>query len=610
MIFCLTLIFAILLPIEANALPTPDVLVSLVNIVPLLTGTVVTVAGGLYFGVNRLLGPRGSKLFLASLLGLVILLLSVGFVWNQQRKAERTSQIAMYLRCDIASHNFSIEKMKARDKHAMEKWLAYGNFVKISMNQVGAMLSEQPDALLVATDDREIRHFSGIPTAQIDDKLYPFTHIRPMELPVALSKTKTKDLYLTDFSYIKRTPSFFKADKSVFEKFDNIYIVQDIKSSDRFVYDKSELRLADRKNKVIDWPVEKEKWIIDEKAIYFPGIASLITDNEMRELLDDEEVYLLAPYGGYRRNYMVQNRVYLKKLLTGVDKKRILSIDMTRQSTSGRLSKIAGIIDGSRFAVVGLTKNDWIYEGLDANYHLWRQLGSDPDRFRLIGFNTRLPEVVAKSWEVNTRKSVIDTLEVPFWKLMTWMHQTLHLSTGIDLFLFAVTLRLLLLPVGMLEACSRMKRAIIENSIKQVVKPLWAPSSKTLLKHIKVSSFWELLGAFLMLLLVLPAYRILSHFPEGIENSGFLWVDSLTKPDYLLSIVVGGLILVKLRLGNNTSKLWPPLLITVAFILILFYLPSSLLVYVLGVLTITVLQDFIALHTIRKTMNSALLTQK
>lgn len=113
-----------------------------------------------------------------------------------------------------------------------------------------------------------------------------------------------------------------------------------------------------------------------------------------------------------------------------------------------------------------------------------------------------------------------------------------------------------------------------------------------------------------MLLLVLPAYRILSHFPIGIENSGFLWIDSLTKPDYILSILVGGLIFIKLRLGNNTSKLWPPLLITGAFILILFYLPSSLLVYVLGVLTITVLQDFIALRTIRKTMNSTLLTQK
>lgn len=610
MIFCLTLIFALLLPIEANALPTPDVLVSLVNIVPLLTGTIVTVVGGLYFGVNRLLGPRGSKLFLSLLLIFIILLLSVGFVWNQNRKAEHTSQIAMYLRCDIASHNYSVEKYKATDKHAMEKWLAYGNFKKIDMNQVGAMLSKQPDALLVATDDREIRHFSGIPTVQIDKKLYPFTHIRPMELPSALANTKNKDLYITDFSYIKRTPSFFNADKGIFKKFDNIYIVQHIKGSDKFVYDKSELRKADKKNKVIDWPVEKEKWIVDEKAIYFPEIATLLSDDKTSDLLEDEDVYILAPYGGYRRNYMVQNSVYLKKLLGDIDKKRILSIDMTRGSTSGRLSKIAKILDGSRFVVVGLAKNDWIYEGLDATYHLWRQLGSDPERFRLIGFNTRLPEVVAKKWEVNTRKSVIDTLEEPFWKLITWMNHTLHLSTGIDLFLFAVTLRLLFLPVGILEACSRMKRAIIENSLKQVNKPLWAPSSKTLLKHIKVSSFWEFLGAFLMLLLVLPAYRILSHFPKGIENNGFLWVDSLTQPDYLLSILVGGLILVKLRLGNNTSKLWPPLLITVAFILILFYLPSSLLVYVLGVLTITVLQDFIALRSIRKTMNSALLTQK
>lgn len=610
MIFCLTLIFAILLPIEAKALPTPDVLVSLVNIVPLLTATIVTGAGGLYLGVNRLFGPRGSKLFLASLLVFVVLLLSVGFVWNQNKRAERTSQIAMYLRCDIASHNFTIKKYKATSKRAMEKWLVYGNFQKINMNQVSAILSQQPDALLVATDDREIRHFSGIPTVQIDNKLYPFTHIRPADLPVALANTKNKDLYITDFSYIKKIPSFFKADKSIFKKFDNIYIVRNVENSDKFVYDRSELRKADINNKVIDWPVEKEKWILDEKAIYFPEIAHLLTDSETSDLLDDEDVYLLAPYGKYRRNPMVQNGVYLRRLLRGVDKKRILSIDMTHWSASSKLPRIAKILDGSRFVVIGLTKNDWVYEGLDVSYHLWRQLGSDPNRFRLIGFNTRLPEVVAKRWEVNTRKSAIDSLKAPFWKLITWMNQRLHLSTGISIFLFAVTLRLLLLPVGILEAFSRMKRAKIEHALKQAEKPLWAPSSKTLLKHLKVSSFWELLGAFIMLLLVFPAYRILSNIPAGLQSSGFLWVENLTQPDYLLGILVGGLILLKLRLGNSSSKLWPPLLVTAIFIVILLYLPSSLLVYVSGVLTITVLQDFIALRRIKKTMNSALLTQK
>jgi membrane protein insertase Oxa1/YidC/SpoIIIJ len=609
MIFYLTLIFTILLPIEANALPTPDVLVSLVNIVPLLTGTVVTVAGGLYYGISRLLGPQGSKFFLGALLGFVILLLSVGYIWNQNRRAERTSQIAMYLRCDISSHNFSIEKYEANDPQAMDKWHQYGNFKKISMNQVAYMLRKQPDALLVATDDRVIRHYSGIPTVQVEGKLYPFAHIRPLELPAVLADTKSKDLYVTDFSYINRLPSFFKADKTIFKKFDNIYIVRDIKNFDRFVYDNSLLRPADKKNKVIDWPVEKERWILDEKAIYFPGIANLLTNSETSDLLEAEDVYLLAPYGSYRRNGRVQG-LYLKRLLGGVDKKRVLSIDMTHRSTSHKLSEIVIFLVGARFFVVVFKKNDWLYEGLDATYELWRQLGYDSDRFRLVGFNTRLPEVIANRWEVSTRKNVIDILRDPFWEIVKWMHDKLSLSTGASLFLVAVILRLLLFPLGLLEACSRMKRAKIEYALKQEAKPLWAPSSKRLLKHLKVSSFWELLGAFIMLLLVLPAYRILSNFPEDIQNSSFLWVGNLTQPDYLLSLLVGGLILLKLRLGNSSPKLLTPLLVTVAFVLILFYLPSSLLVYVSGVLTITVLQDFIALRRVNKTLSCALLTRE
>ena len=606
MIFFLTIVFIFLLPFEACALPTPDVIVSLVNIVPILTGTVVTVAGSAYYGINRQLGPHASKLFLGGLLGIVILALAFGYVWNQNRRAERISQIAMYIRCDISAHNASKERKKNRNVNAMAMWREYGNFKKINMSKVSSMLRQQPDATLVATDIRVIRHYSGIPTVRVKDKLYPFTHILPLELPRGLKEVKSKDLYLTNFSYINKVPSFYKTEKSIFNKFDNIYIVQNIRNRNRFVYDNSVLRPATKRNKLVDWPVEKERWILDEKAIYFPGIANLLTNSEISQLLEEEDVYLLAPFGSYRRNHRVQKE-YLQRLLYDVYKARVLLVDMTDTSTSQRLSEIAKKVDGSRFAVVGFTKHDWLYEGLDATFEIWKRLGHDPDRFRLIGFNTRLPEVIASKWEVTARKSVFDVLQDPFWNIIEWMNDNLRLSTGAALFLFAVILRLILFPVGLLEACSRMKRTNIKYALRAAVKPLWASSSETLSKHVKVSGFWELLGAFVTLLLVLPAYKILSNFPEGIQNAHFLWVDNLTKPDYLLSIVVGGLILLKLRLGNSSAKIFMPLLITVAFIVLLFYLPSSLLVYVSGVLSITILQDFIAFRLTKNTMTRALL---
>ncbi len=606
MILYLTIVFTFFLPFEAYALPTPDVLVSLVNIVPIVTGTVVTVAGGAYYGVNRLLGPHASKFFLGGLLGIVILALVVSYTWSQNRKAERISQLAMYLRCDISAHSFSKERKKYGAANTMAMWREYGNFKIIYMSKVSSRLRKQPDATLVATDIRLIRHYSGIPTVKVKDKLYPFTHILPMELPRRLKAVQSKDLYLTDFSYINKIPSFYKTDKSIFKKFDNIYIVQYVGDRHRYVYDNSVLRRASKKNKLVDWPVEKERWILDEKAVYFPGMANLLTNKEVIQLLEKDDVFLLAPFGSYRRNHLVQ-KDYLRLLLHDVDKTRVLPVDMTGTSTSQRLSEIVKILDGSRFAVVGFTKHDWLYEGLDATYEIWKRLGQDPDRFRLIGFNTRLPEVIARRWEATARKSVFDVLRDPFWNIIKSMGDSLRLSTGAALFVFAVILRLILFPIGLLEACSRVKRTNIKYALRTAVKPLWGPSSETLSRHIKVSSFWELLGAFVTLLLVLPAYKILSNFPEGFQNSHFLWMDNLTKPDYLLSLFVGGLILLKLRLGNSSAKLLRQLLVTVAFIILLFYLPSSLLVYVSGVLIITILQDLIALRLTKKTMKRALL---
>ena len=63
MILHLTVALTILLlPVKAYALPTPDVLVSIVNIIPLLTGTVVAITGGAYYGISKRLGPHASVL--------------------------------------------------------------------------------------------------------------------------------------------------------------------------------------------------------------------------------------------------------------------------------------------------------------------------------------------------------------------------------------------------------------------------------------------------------------------------------------------------------------------------------------------------------------------
>lgn len=612
MILYLTIILIFLvLPIEAYAIPTPDMLISLVNIIPLLTGTVVAVVGGAYYWVNKRLGHHASKFFIGGMLGFFILLISVSYIWNHDKRANRISEIAMYLRCDPSAHEASIKRHSTKDLNSKTMWREYGNFKKIKMEELPEILRQQPDATLISTNNRTIQYHSGMPAANIDGRLYPFSYSRALELSTALQSNASKDLYLAGFSYMSRPPSYYKADKSFFKKYKNVYIVQEIYESDRYVVDKhGSLKMADANNKIIKWPVEKEKWILDEKRIYFPGIATLLTNKKVADLLGQEDVYLLAPYANYRRSRKNHEGMYTGKLLRWVDRNRIINIDMNLSSTSQQLAEIAKRLDGKRFVVIGLSKYDWLYEGLDATFEIWEHLDHDTERFKLIGFNTRLPEVVAISYEVKTRKGIVDSLRDPFWHIVTWLNRNVGLSAGTAIFVVAVTLRLLFFPIGICETRSRMKRAKIKHALQAEKRPLWSGSSPILLRHLKVSGGWEFLGTLVMLLLVFPAYKILSAPPEEFQNISFLWIDNLSQPDCLLSVFVGGLLFIKLRLGGTSTRYLTSFVLTVAFVWFLFYVPSSLLVYVSGVLAVTLFQDIIASKHTETTINRALLTTK
>ena len=229
MILHLTVVLTILLlPVKAYALPTPDVFVSIVNIIPLLTGTVITITGGAYYGINKRLGPHASKLFLGGLFGSLILMISLGYLWHQNQQEKRLTKIAMYLRCDLASHEASRKLYHPNNRNSLALWRQYGNFKLLPIKKVPAKLRQQPSATLIASTSRTIKYHSGVPAVKVDGHLYPFSYIRSLELPDALRSNNSKDLYMTNFPYIARQPSAYKPDKSFFKKFENIYIVTDV----------------------------------------------------------------------------------------------------------------------------------------------------------------------------------------------------------------------------------------------------------------------------------------------------------------------------------------------------------------------------------------------
>jgi len=602
-------LFSLLIPTTVYALPTPDALIGLVNLAPLAAGTAATVVGGLYLGLRRKIGSHGSVIVLAALCLSPVLASFVIYLIHKDRVQDHIEQLAMYLRCDVAAHELTYRwRLEKKPDEAREQWREYGNFSYVKMGEVGGMLAKQPDASLVDVSPRVIAYYGGFPGVQMKDGIRPFVHVRAGELAEKLKETRGRDLYLFDFKDYTRLPEEYLQDKTVFGRFEHIYLIHEIKKRYRYVYDQHGTIVPAVRTRAIDWPVENEKWIIDEKVVAFPHMATLLPNEETAHLFKKRDVFLLAPYHDARRSEAVQDGLYLRKLLHGVDGHRILSVDMNSPKATARLQEIAGILDGKKFIVIGLSKHDWLYEGLDATYELWQLLGRDKARFKLIGFNTRLPEVVAINWEKNLRQGFLESLRGPIWAWVRTWHEKLSISEGYVILLAAMMLRLLLSPIGIKEAYSRLTRLKIKQLVDTNPNIAWKASAHRLLSLAKVNSFWELLGGLVTLLLILPAYNILAKPPSSeLPSLTFMWIKNLAEPDYILSIVAGIVIYWKIRLGNISAKRIWHLLISIVFTLVLLRIPSVLLVYIIGVLSVTLSQDLLALKFSHGAIRRALL---
>ncbi len=611
-VFLACAFFLLFFPQNSHALPTPDALLSLVNIVPLVTGALVTAGSGVIYALRNFLGDDLKKLLPLVFVVLLIIGALLGHSRFQQQKAERIRNIAMYLRCDPAAHERGAARHKSKTITAPSMWLRYGNFKNITMDEVSDNLSQRPDATLIDATEMAIKYHAGIPTVNLGDHLLPFEHVRPMELANRLKNDRAKDLYLYDFGYIKYPPELYPESKAYFSKYENIFLVHRVRLRHLYVYnDSGELRAVHLKTGTIEWPVEREKWLYDEERINFPNIVKLLSDKDAAKLIKQKDIFFIAPYANSRRSKEVYEGLYLRKLLHNIERKRILPIDLNLPDTSQRIRQIREKIDGHKFIVVGLSKMDWVYDGLDLAFELWEQMEHNTDRFKLLGFTTRLPEVVAINWEKNSRKGVIDSLYKPFWQFITRLHEKMGWSDGVLIFTIALLLRLLFSPVGYLETRSRIRRKSIQKILGGTKKPSWRGSGKALMHHLKVRPLWEFVGAAMLLILIMPAYRILAHPPKGHEAAGFLWVDSLIQPDWLLSVLVGLLILTKMNMDSfSIKKFGISFLVTLAFVVLLDHLPSSLLVYLFAVLLVTVSQDLVSIKRSRGKLCRALLVAK
>jgi hypothetical protein len=246
----------------AFALPTPDVLVGVINLVPVLIGAAASAFGGAWLLFRR------SMRFRAIVTLSAVLFVGVSFTaysWHKNRTEERIRNTALYLRCDLGHHNNRALRNLAGHE---DNWRKYGNFRKVLWNAVPKMLERQPSAALIATYHRSVDYYSGIPAVRVDNVLRPFEFVYRNEVHAVLPQLDVEDVYLIDFSPYNFQPSRFSLRmRKCFEKFRNVYLIREAPKSACYVYDdEGNLQPPDGEATVIDCPLYHESSIPDLRS--------------------------------------------------------------------------------------------------------------------------------------------------------------------------------------------------------------------------------------------------------------------------------------------------------------------------------------------------------
>jgi len=596
----------------ALALPTPDVVMGVMSLAPAILSGLAAMIVAVAFRLRGRFGSRAVDLSAGALLGGIIV--AAALIWTgtaaRDADSQEINELAVFLRCDFTAHANARQNWLGPEV-GLAAWRPYGAFQRISMADAQRRLQEDAsDASLFVTYRMEIEYHSGVPGVLLDGQVQPFGYSRRSELSAALAAVAGGDLYLADFAPIKRRPQSYPRLLEAFRQFRNVFVIDRVPAADRYVWRDERWYPADPRP-LIDWPVGERTSVLDEAQVTFPGMVNLLDDSSAAALLMDPYVYLVAPNDSYLRSADTYYDYYLPTMIEDVPSMsaflpagdtRLLAVDTNSASVSRRLDAVAKRIDGKPFMLVGTTRYDFTDQGIDVAFGLWNRLGRDPQRFQFHGYTARLPEVVARVWMDQGKRRLADIVRAAFVGGITRIQMGLGVSTAIAILLFGAFLRLLISPLGLLETRSRRLRAALDSGHPAFER--FPAAGKLLGGRLGVATWRELPGTLATLVLVVPAFDALTSSP-GLDGS-FLWVGSITHADPGISVIVGLLFAAKLLSLLGTGRVH--LLLAGAVVVALLWVPTTVLLYVLGSLIVTLAQDATAAQAANRGIERALLS--
>jgi hypothetical protein len=582
----------------AHALPTPDVLIGFGNLFPVMAGAIASLVAGLRLHRRWLFGRSGGGSASGVALGIMVLVVGAlavaGWSVAEGSRRRQVEAIAMYLRCDLGAHESRRRQLPLPQELRQPRWSRV-RFEAWPDSGQPSWIAAESAVVLVCAVESAIGYASGMPVLDVGGRARVFEHVRPLELAHWLrEKAGARTVCLADFHLEPYAGEERSLDSLAvaLERFERVVMVPETGGVRRVVSEPGGgLRPVDERRGFIRWPVRDESWIHDERRVRFPRMTRLLDDRELVRHLEDPEVTIVAPFVGALRRADTYREDFLDPLLARVAPERRIVLDVSSPSISGDLERAAERLDRRQFVLVGVTKYDYLYAGLDAAFVVWERLGRNPGRFRLLGSSARLPEAIALQWHAESTR-IGPRLVRLFKTAVLGLAEALDVTWGAALFALALIVRAAFLPLGVLESRSRFLRRFVERSAGAEPLPAWRGSADVLLRQLGARRRWELLGGLLTLALVVPAFQALTGpdpdlLPLEVSmwaEQDFLWIHDLAAADPILSLCAALLVAARVATGGlapaNPAALGGLALATAALLALV---PAAVVVWLCGV---------------------------
>jgi phosphohistidine swiveling domain-containing protein len=646
-LICFFLLEGIVIPRDAFSLPTPDSIVIAFQIVPVITSAIIGVlaAAGIYLKrhLDKLENPVGSLLKICIFLFccLIISILVTTYYILQENTSERIANIAMYLRSDNALDTLELDGRAKKDL-----WYSSGAIKRLGFDELEKFEDYPSKPVLIDLDSMRLKHDSGFPGFIYKGELIGFEFLYHAELYEYLNQLITNDK-----NALKRPLIFHKWDRfsiirpidrnekiaALLKRFDYVYALP-------FIFDVGELQLKKTIAKacikhldtglleetnlihgLIKFPVRNEG-IYNEEIIYFPNVFSLVSAKKFIDVVKNPDVKIIAPYNSLYRSKMT-HEYYLNRYLKDVTPERLLLIDFNSQQISKEVERIAFNLKDKKFVTIGLTKQDWIYMGLDIAYKVWLTSGRQaPGAYGYLGSTTQIAEVasILTNAEGNFTSRGFKKIRKIFKKVLTLSSDKMDVSIGFSILCLAMVFRLLLFPISYLESKSRFIRNDLKQFIKIKLKKypdfyFMTGYEDYIAKFLGCNKAIEVAGGLISFMIILPFYPVITNieFPTEAILS-FLWVEDILKPSSSLALILIFVISIKLvvpRIGYFPKRLQGTdsliLISLVLFQVLLSKIPATILIFAIGVLGIQTLFEITArIITLKVVGNNMLLENK